>query len=208
MASEQLKAFLEARDFLFRHRDDYQTAYRGFRWPKQEQWVDDVLQMCPSNAVRDGHSVLLVGYRDDTAQPGGGVFLFRNTARNGWDGSMPYAFARAYMNDAVWIDYKSPTNFQASALRPVPLFRDPPGARAPRLMTRRFVVSPSGDAAGRGRQGAGTGVRASRAPGGQDLRLHGFSQGLSPRESQRDRGVPRGCRHVIRFEKDGLRRRR
>ena len=34
MASEQLKAFLEARDFLFRHRDDYQTAYRGFRWPK------------------------------------------------------------------------------------------------------------------------------------------------------------------------------
>ena len=34
MASEQLKAFLEARDFLFRHRDDYQTAYRDFRWPK------------------------------------------------------------------------------------------------------------------------------------------------------------------------------
>ena len=34
----------------------------GFRWPKQEQWVADVLQMCPSNNVRDGHSVLLVGY--------------------------------------------------------------------------------------------------------------------------------------------------
>ena len=33
MASEQLTAFLEARDFLFRHRDDYQTAYRDFRWP-------------------------------------------------------------------------------------------------------------------------------------------------------------------------------
>lgn len=76
----------------------------GFRWPKQEQWVSDVLQMCPSNAVRDGHSVLLVGYRDGAAQPGGGVFLFRNSARNGWDGSMPYAFAEAYMNDAVWID--------------------------------------------------------------------------------------------------------
>jgi acetyl-CoA synthetase len=34
MAFEQLKAFLSARDFLFRHRDDYQTAYRDFRWPK------------------------------------------------------------------------------------------------------------------------------------------------------------------------------
>jgi acetyl-CoA synthetase len=34
MASEQLKAFLEARDFLFRYRTDYQAAYRDFRWPK------------------------------------------------------------------------------------------------------------------------------------------------------------------------------
>jgi len=99
----------------------------GFRWPKQEQWVGDVLQMCPSNAVRDGHSVLLVGYRDDAAQPGGGVFLFRNTARTGLDGYMPYTFAQAYMNDAVWIDYSSRTNSQASATRPAPLFRDPRG---------------------------------------------------------------------------------
>jgi acetyl-CoA synthetase len=34
MASAQLTAFLEARDFLFRHRSDYQTAYRDFRWPQ------------------------------------------------------------------------------------------------------------------------------------------------------------------------------
>lgn len=27
-------AFLEARDFLLRHREDYDTAYREFRWPK------------------------------------------------------------------------------------------------------------------------------------------------------------------------------
>jgi hypothetical protein len=52
----------------------------GFRWPKQEQWTEGVLQMCPANAVRDGHSVLLAGYRDDAAQPGGGVFIFRNTS--------------------------------------------------------------------------------------------------------------------------------
>src|SRR5690348_12337839 len=52
----------------------------GLRWPKQERWVEDVLQLCPAADVRDGHSVLLVGYRDDSAQPGGGVFLFRNTS--------------------------------------------------------------------------------------------------------------------------------
>lgn len=76
----------------------------GFRWPKKEQWVDDVLQMCPANAVRDGHSVLLVGYRDAASQPGGGVLIFRNTSRNGQDGLMPYAYARAFMNDAAWVE--------------------------------------------------------------------------------------------------------
>jgi len=75
----------------------------GLRWPKQEQWKDDMLQMCPPEAVFDGHSVLLVGYRDDAKQPGGGAFIFRNTNRGGRDGFMPYAFARAYMNDAAWI---------------------------------------------------------------------------------------------------------
>ena len=78
----------------------------GLRWPKQEQWQDGVLQMCPSNTVRDGHSVLLVGYRDEAAQPGNGVFLFRNTSRDGRDGEMPYGYAQAYMNDAVWVDYE------------------------------------------------------------------------------------------------------
>lgn len=75
----------------------------GFRWPKKEVWVENVLQMCPANAVRDGHSVLLVGFRAETAQPGGGVFIFRNTAGSGRDGLMPYEYAQAYMNDAVWV---------------------------------------------------------------------------------------------------------
>jgi hypothetical protein len=76
----------------------------GFRWPKQEQWKRDVLQMCPPEAVYDGHSVLLVGFRHDAEQPGGGVFIFRNTSRGGRDGFMPYDYARAYMNDAAWIE--------------------------------------------------------------------------------------------------------
>ena len=77
----------------------------GFRWPKREQWTNGVLQMCPADAVRDGHSVLLVGYREEAEQPGGGVFIFRNTAGDGHDGLMPYAYAQAYMNDAVWVDF-------------------------------------------------------------------------------------------------------
>ena len=60
--------------------------------------------MCPPEAVRDGHSVLLIGYRADPTQPGGGVFTFRNTANGGRDGAMPYAYARTYMNDAAWIE--------------------------------------------------------------------------------------------------------
>lgn len=80
----------------------------GMRWPKQERWEQDVLQMCPPEEVFDGHSVLLVGYRDDPAQPGGGLFLIRNSGGEGRDGFLPYAYARAYINDAAWIEAGAP----------------------------------------------------------------------------------------------------
>jgi hypothetical protein len=80
--------------------------------------------MCPSNAVRDGHSVLLVGYRDDAAQPGGGVFIFRNTGREGRPGLMPYGYARAYMNDAAWIDHSAKTGAPAAS-SPAPASQRP-----------------------------------------------------------------------------------
>lgn len=32
------QAFLDARDFLLRHRTDYDTAYRDFRWPQLESF--------------------------------------------------------------------------------------------------------------------------------------------------------------------------
>ncbi|PYX93204.1 MAG: AMP-dependent synthetase [Acidobacteria bacterium] len=35
---EGLKAFLAAREFLFKHREDYETAYRDFRWPQLNQF--------------------------------------------------------------------------------------------------------------------------------------------------------------------------
>ncbi len=78
----------------------------GFRWPKKAVWEAQTLQMCPPEEVFDGHSVLLVGYKDDAGQPGGGVFLIRNSGGDGSDGYMPYAYVQEYMNDAAWISKK------------------------------------------------------------------------------------------------------
>lgn len=78
----------------------------GFLWPKKEEWKDGVLNLPPRAEVHDGHSVLLVGYRDDPKQPGGGVFHVRNSGGGLPDGCMTYDYIRAYMNDAVYIDHE------------------------------------------------------------------------------------------------------
>lgn len=75
----------------------------GFRWPKHEAWHEQILQMVPATEVFDGHSILLVGYREDQVQPGGGVFLIRNTGGGLADGAVPYDYVRAYVNDAAWV---------------------------------------------------------------------------------------------------------
>jgi hypothetical protein len=75
----------------------------GLRWPKHAEWKQNVLQMAPAAEVFDGHSVLLVGFKDDPAQPGGGVLLIRNSGAGPADGAMPYDYARACLNDAAWI---------------------------------------------------------------------------------------------------------
>ncbi len=76
----------------------------GFRWPKREHWQKGVLEMAAAREVFDGHSVLLVGYKDDAAQPGGGAFLIRNSGGGVADGAMPYEYVRTYMNDAAWVE--------------------------------------------------------------------------------------------------------
>jgi len=98
----------------------------GFLWPKKAKWADGVLQMAPREGVRDGHSVLLVGFRDDPTQPGGGVFLVWNSGKGLRDGAMSYEYVRTYMNDAVWIGYKGAPSSQ-SRVNPTP----------PVLLTRR-----------------------------------------------------------------------
>lgn len=85
----------------------------GFRWPQRERWQAGVLQMCPPDQVFDGHSLLLVGYRDG-AKPDEGVLLFRNSDGPSRDGQMPYEYARAYMNDALWIQ-PEPASSRADA---------------------------------------------------------------------------------------------
>lgn len=76
----------------------------GFRWPKDSQWKDGVLQMCPPEDVFDGHSIILSGYKDDSNQPSGGVFIIRNSGGSSRDGYMSYEYVKAYMNDAVWFE--------------------------------------------------------------------------------------------------------
>ncbi len=75
----------------------------GFRWPKHVEWQRHVLQMAAAADVFDGHSVLLVGFHDDPAQPGGGVFLIRNSGGGTPEQAMPYEYVRTYMNDAAWV---------------------------------------------------------------------------------------------------------
>jgi hypothetical protein len=38
VTGEGLKAFLSARDFLLEHREDYESAYRDFRWPQLDKF--------------------------------------------------------------------------------------------------------------------------------------------------------------------------
>ena len=102
----------------------------GLCWPKQPHWTNEVLQMCSSNAVFDGHSILLVGYRDDAAQPGSGVFIFRNSNGAGRDGAMPYVYALEYMNDAAWVDYEARTRQPSAAVTSPALLHDLLGSLA------------------------------------------------------------------------------
>jgi hypothetical protein len=76
----------------------------GFRWPKEAKWEKGLLQMCPPSDVFDGHSIILAGYRDDPAQPGGGVFIIRNSGGESREGYLSYEYIQVYMNDAVWIE--------------------------------------------------------------------------------------------------------
>ena len=50
----------------------------GLRWPKSLKG-SAILSDNPPGGVVDGHSIVLTGYADDPAAPGGGTFRFRNS---------------------------------------------------------------------------------------------------------------------------------
>ncbi len=54
-------------------------------------------------AAGSGHSRLLVGYTDDAAQPGGGIFLTMDSALNRFD-QVPYEFVRKQVADVFWVE--------------------------------------------------------------------------------------------------------
>lgn len=58
-------------------------------------------------AAGSSHSRLLIGYRDDTSQPGGGVFLVRDS-NGGVDTEITFEFARRNINDLFWVEVARP----------------------------------------------------------------------------------------------------
>ncbi len=91
----------------------------GLRWPKSEKG-HQLLEVPPSSRVFDGHSIVFVGYEDKPKQMGGGILLFRNSNGLQWGnkgyGTMSYAYARAYANDALWLQLR-PLKSQAGTER-------------------------------------------------------------------------------------------
>ncbi len=60
-------------------------------------------------AAGSGHSRLLVGYRDDSAKPGGGVFLTEDSALARFD-EVTYEFVRTQVADVFWVEAKESTS--------------------------------------------------------------------------------------------------
>ncbi len=58
-------------------------------------------------AAGASHSRLLVGYRREAKQPGGGVFLTKDSG-SGSFGEVSYEFAKTEMNDVFWVEPPSP----------------------------------------------------------------------------------------------------
>lgn len=86
----------------------------GMRWPNEESYDEHhVLALPPADKVFDGHSVVLVAYREDAKLPGGGAFCFRNSSGPKWQDAghawLSYGYVAAYGNDAVGLRLAGPS---------------------------------------------------------------------------------------------------
>ena len=73
-------------------------------WESLTAWQDLLPDLTPGSAADTaGHAVLLVGYADDPAVPGGGAFLFRNSWGTSWAnagyGRVSYQMTLDYADD-------------------------------------------------------------------------------------------------------------
>ncbi|MFA6126037.1 MAG: NPCBM/NEW2 domain-containing protein [Bacteroidales bacterium] len=81
----------------------------GFQWPKGEdrfrKFENGMMSIPPREGVFDGHSIIMVGYKEDPGARGGGYFTFRNSHGSGYGvegyGKMPYEYLSNYANDGV-----------------------------------------------------------------------------------------------------------
>ena len=65
-AGDSVRAFYTAREFLFTHRDDYDTAYRDFRWPELDtfNWALDHVDAVAADPVRGARRALWIVEED------------------------------------------------------------------------------------------------------------------------------------------------
>ncbi|MBE7558648.1 hypothetical protein HS125_06775 [bacterium] len=71
--------------------------------PEQFHEVKRVLAEGHPVAAGSNHSRTLVGYRDDSGQPGGGVFFTNDSLKGGFFGEVTYEFVRTKLYDAFWV---------------------------------------------------------------------------------------------------------
>jgi hypothetical protein len=94
---------------------------RGFRWQWIKRWErnsiglsDGELDLVKATLAKGwpvaagaSHSRLLVGYRVDPDQPGGGVFIARDSG-SGRDEEITFAFVKDNIADAFWVELPRP----------------------------------------------------------------------------------------------------
>src|SRR5262249_26440232 len=65
-----------------------------------------VMKTPPPSGVSPGHTIDFVGFRQDSAFPGGGYLIFRNSWGESWQdhgyGYMSFAYALNYANDVLF----------------------------------------------------------------------------------------------------------
>lgn len=81
----------------------YNTLRR--RYHHHGQFTEHSKQSRGPVAAGASHSRLFVGYVDDEKEPGGGVFL---TKDSGSYSRVTYEFAKTQVNDFFWVDAKKP----------------------------------------------------------------------------------------------------